>query len=256
MTDGIPVTGEDIDVPTPNGVADAYLTGPVAPGRYPGVLMFMDVVGLRPGLKAMADRIAAAGYLVLVPNVFHTHARSPLTELGDLLDPDNRERVMSTVMPLLDTLDPDATMADTSAYLDRLTSDPRCDGGPAGITGYCMGGMLALHAAGTYGDKVGVMASFHGGSLATESPGSPHLKAAGIRAELYFAHADADPACPTEQQERLADALDEYGVHYRSEVYPGCDHGFTMSDSPRYNLEGARRHWEALLNLLGRLRSR
>jgi carboxymethylenebutenolidase len=115
-----------------------------------------------------------------------------------------------------------------------------------------MGGNMALHTAGTFPDRVAAAASFHGGNLAADAPASPHLLADRIRAELYLAHADQDSSMPPEQITRLDAALNSAGLRYRSELYPGATHGFTMADTAAYNADAADRHWTNLLDLLDR----
>jgi len=242
-----------LDVRTPDGVADAYLVHPGGGGSYPAVLFFMDAIGLRPRLFEMADRIAANGYVVLVPNVFYRHGRAPLVDdLPDLLRPQNRPKLIAAVSGFVSSLTPDAAMRDAGAYLDFLAGQGQVAPGLAGITGYCMGGALALRTAGSLPERVAAAASFHGGNLATEATDSPHRLADCVRAELYFGHADQDQSLPPEQIERLDRALSEVGVRYRAEVYRGAAHGFTMTDSAAFDEAATERHWTALLGLLSR----
>lgn len=174
-----------LDVRTPDGVADAYLVHPGGGGSYPAVLFFMDAIGLRPRLFEMADRIAANGYVVLVPNVFYRHGRAPLVDdLPDLLRPQNRPKLIAAVSGFVSSLTPDAAMRDAGAYLDFLAGQGQVAPGLAGITGYCMGGALALRTAGSFPERVAAAASFHGGNLATEATDSPHRLADCVRAEL------------------------------------------------------------------------
>lgn len=250
------VTGSAVQVHTPDGVADCYLAAPDPAdggGPFPGVLMFMDVLGIRPSLTGLADTIAADGYLVLVPNLFYRHGPARPAELGDLTDLQHRASLVADRLRWLSELDRAEAMADTGAYLDALQAHPAIAPGPVGLSGHCMGGMLGLHAAGAYPDRIGVLGSAHGGDLATTEPDSPHLRAGRIRAQVYIAHADQDPSAPPEQQQRLAQALDAAGVDYRAEVYSGCGHGFTVPDSPAYDASAAGRYLDELLTLLGGL---
>lgn len=244
-----------VDVPTPDGTADALLVTPDGDGRHPAVLLYTDAFGVRPRLQEMAERIAAQGYVVLVPNVFHRSGRAPvvdLEDLADLADPANRERVFAALGPLMAELTPERAVADAGAYLDFLAAHPAVADGPVGTTGYCMGGALSLRTAAAYPDRVAAAASFHGGNLATGAPDSPHLGAPAITAEVYVAHADGDGSAPPEQQERLEAALTDAGVTHRTEVYAGTTHGFTMSDTAAYSAEAEARHWAELLALYAR----
>lgn len=243
---------EMVDIPTPDGTADAYLAHPDDGAPHPAVLLYMDAFGLRPHLKGMADRLAAAGYTVLVPNVFHRSGRAPLVELPDFINPAERPEIIAALRPAALTLTPEAAMRDAAAYLDWLAASPLTDGGKAGVTGYCMGAALALRTAGTHPDRVAAAAGFHGAFLATDAPDSPHLLADRITAELYFGHADQDATNPADQIDRLAKTLTEAGVRHRGETYTGAHHGFTHADTAMHSAEATERHWTALLELLGR----
>ncbi|EGX57139.1 hydrolase [Streptomyces zinciresistens K42] len=246
------VQGTAVDVPTEDGTADAYLVRPADGVPRPAVLLYMDAFGLRPRLRAMADRLAGAGYTVLVPNVFYRAGRAPVVELPEFIDPAARPDILRSVTPMMRELTPRAAMRDARAFLDLLAASPAAAAGPVALTGYCMGARLSLLTAGTYPDRVAAAAGFHGGRLATEAPDSPHLVARHITAELYFGHADQDPSLPAEQIERLEAALTRAGVRHRSEVYAGAGHGYTQSDTSAYDAGADERHWAALLDLLER----
>jgi carboxymethylenebutenolidase len=246
------VQAATVEIRTADGTADAHLSHPGDGRPHPAVLLYMDAFGLRPHLRAMADRLAEAGYTVLVPNLFYRHGRAPVVELPEFIDHDGRPEIFEKVGPLIRSLTPDLAMRDAAAWLDWLAGSPVVAAGPVAVTGYCMGARLSLLTAGTYPERVAAAAGFHGGRLATDTPDSPHRVADRITAEVYFGHADGDPSMPPEQIERLEKALTEAGVRHRCEVYPGARHGFTQADTSAYHKEGAERHWAALLDLLER----
>ncbi|MEU5366676.1 dienelactone hydrolase family protein [Streptomyces sp. NPDC005925] len=246
------VQGSAARIPTADGTADAYLAHPAAGGPHPAVLLFMDAFGLRPQLRSMADRLAAAGYTVLVPNLFYRHGPAPVVELPGFIDPGARPEIFERLRPIMASLTPEAAMRDAGACLRWLEDCPTAAGGPVALTGYCMGARLALLTAGTYPERVAAAAGFHGGQLAPDTPDGPHLVAPRITAELYFAHADQDHSLPPEQIERLENTLTEAGVRHRCEVYAGAGHGFTQADTAAYDRDADERHWAALLDLLKR----
>ncbi|MDI6518650.1 dienelactone hydrolase family protein [Streptomyces coelicoflavus] len=246
------VEGTDVDIPTGDGTADAYLTHPADGAPHPAVLLYMDGFGLRPSLRAMADRLAGAGYTVAVPNVLYREGRAPVVELPEFIDQASRPRIFERLGPMMRALTPDQVERDADAYLRWLAGRPEAADGPVAVAGYCMGAALALRTAGAYPDRVAATAGFHGGNLATEAPDSPHLVAGRLTGEVYFAHADDDPGMPAEQQERLEAALTAAGVTHRCEVYPGAHHGYTQADTSAYDEKAAERHWDALLGLLKR----
>jgi carboxymethylenebutenolidase len=242
--------GAPVDIPTDDGVCDAYVARPAADGPHRGVLFFPDGIGVRARLYDMADRIADEGYVVLLPNVFYRSGRAPLVpNLDELLAAGDRVKLMEAIRPIVSTFKPADAVRDARFYLDYLATIAP---GLVGLTGYCMGAGLALRTAGTYPDRVAAAAGFHGGNLASDAPDSPHLLAADVTAELYFGHADNDPSLPPEQIERLNDALDKAGVRYRAEVYEGAIHGYTMADTSVHSEAAEQRHWDALFDLLRR----
>ena len=238
-----------IDVATPDGVADCYVTQPDGEGRHPGVLLMIDAIGLRPRIEEMADRIATEGYVVLAPNVFYRAGRAPLWDTPDLADPESRAAFMETLGPLLGSMTRDRISADGGAYLGTLAELAE---GPVGITGYCMGGRLAWTIAAEQPDRVAAVGGFHTGRMVTDEPDSPHTLAPSVKAEVYWGHADQDGSMTPENIAALDEAMDAAGVRHTTEVYGGAIHGYTMSDMGAYDAAAAERHFEALFALLQR----
>jgi len=238
---------EKVEIRTADGTCPAHVFTPVAgDGPRPGAIFYMDALAIRPALFAMAQRLADAGYLVLLPDLFYRHGPyEPIDPAPIFAD----GSVMAVVGPLMATTGKGPATRDTAAFLDWFDSRPDFAGGKLGVTGYCMGGGIALAVAAAYPDRIGVAASFHGGGLATDEPDSPHLGAAQIKAVVYIGGADQDPSYPPEQAERLEAALRAAGVTFTSEFYPGALHGWTMTDFPVYDQAAAERHWDALLRL-------
>ena len=237
-----------VDVATADGVADAYLTRPEGDGPHPAVLFIMDAIGLRSRIEEMADRVAAQGHVVLAPNVFYRAGRAPVLALPDSSDPDERAGFMDAVRPLVEQLTPERVVGDGAAYLEYLAGVAP---GPVAITGYCMGGRVGWRIAAAHPDRVVALGSFHAGGLVTDAPSSPHLSAGDLKAELYFGHADQDRSMTVEQIEVLERALDDAGARYRSELYEGARHGYTMADTAAYDEAACERHFTELFALLG-----
>jgi carboxymethylenebutenolidase len=241
-----------VDVATPDGVADAILARPDLDGEQPAVLFLMDAFGLRDTITAMVERIAAAGYVVLAPNTLYRAGRAPVAPFPDMSDPTAREAFFAALGPVREQLTPDAIRRDGSAYLDYLLGLEGVQAGPAAITGYCFGGVLGWRIVADEPERVAALATFHTGQVVTDGPESAHLRAEAIDAELYLAHADGDHSMGPEAIATVESALDAAGVTYRSEVYAGAGHGFTMADTPVYDADAAERHFTELFALLGR----
>lgn len=237
---------EMVSIHTADGECPAYVLTPGGTGPWPAVIFYMDGLGIRPALVAMAARLAAGGYLVLLPDMFYRAGRyEPLDAKVVFAAKDIR----ATLGHLLGSTDNRRAAADSAAFLAYIDTRKDAAGAKVGTTGYCMGGAISLTVAGTYPDRVAAAASFHGGNLATDSELSPHLLAPSIKARVYVGGADHDNSYPPEMAERLEKALAGAGIDYRCEIYEGALHGWTMTDFPIYNEAAAERHWEELSKL-------
>ena len=238
--------GTTIEISTDDGTAEAYLTG-----SGPGVLFFMDAIGLRPRIEEMADRIAGWGYTVLAPNVYYRLGTAEeLRPTMDLTIPENRKAFGPVTMTRVQGYTPDESDPDTERWLDALAEHAAA--GPVGVTGYCMGAKLAIRAAALRPGQVAAAAGFHGAALVDGTDSSAHLLLPRCRAEFAFGHADADPANSAEAIAELGRALDAAGLTALNEIYPDAPHGFTMSDTASYQEEGAERMFRTLEALLAR----
>jgi carboxymethylenebutenolidase len=155
-------------------------------------------------------------------------------------------------MPRVHAHTPEQARADLDAYVGTLLDIPGVDGRKIGVTGYCMGGRLALRAAASRPDVVAAVGVFHAGGLVTEAEDSPHLQVGNARAEFFVGHADGDRSNPPDAIAALEEALDAAGLTYSSEVFAGAAHGYTMSDSSVYDEEATERHFRALEALFAR----
>lgn len=242
---------ELIEIPTPDGTAEAYLARPEGDSKG-GVLFFMDAIGLRPQIGDMADRIASWGYTVIAPNVFYRDGTAAeLAPQGDLRKPEEREAFFATsnVMQHMANLTPDRAATDTEAYVGALKQ--YVGDAKLAATGYCMGARLAIRAGGQFPGTVVAVGGFHGGGLVTDEPDSPHTKVAG-EVTYVFGHADNDQSMTPEHVAALGEALDAAGATYSNEIYPDAPHGYTMEDTSMYHEEGAERHFRELQDLLAR----
>jgi carboxymethylenebutenolidase len=243
------MSSEMVDIKTADGVADAYLSRPDDDQPHPGVLLLMDAFGVRPQIEQMADRIAARGFVVLAPNLFYRAGRVPVVPTADLDDPERRAALFERIMPLMQELTAERIASDGDAYLDAL--EQRSEG-PVAITGYCMGGRTGWLIAAAHPERVAALGGFHVGRLVSDDADSPHLSAGKITAEVYLGTADNDPSMTAENIATLEQALDDAGVTYRSELYEGATHGYTMADTAAYDEDAAERHFTELFALLDR----
>jgi carboxymethylenebutenolidase len=145
---------------------------------------------------------------------------------------------------------PDIMAADANSFFDYLQSRPDVAGETFGTTGYCMGGRTSLVVAGRVPDRVAAAMSFHGGGLASDDPGSPHLLADKIKARVYVGGARDDASFTVEHSLILEAALTEAGVDHTIEFYSAA-HGFAVPDNLPYDEAAARQHWEAMAQVFG-----
>jgi carboxymethylenebutenolidase len=236
----------DVTIKTRDRLCPASLFTPAEKaGPWPGVIFFMDGLGIRPSMWEMGQRLADGGYLVLLPDLYYRlGSYPPMNPAQVLADPKLREKLMKFVT----SLDRDRKIADAAAFIEFLSSRPEVKGDRFGATGYCMGGNASLTAAGAFPNRFAAAASFHGGNLATDKPDSPHLFVKNITGRIYVAGAVEDASFPEEQKDRLEKALTEARVDHLVETYP-ARHGFAVPDMPVFDPAAAERHWAALSKL-------
>ena len=237
----------EVQIPTPDGEARAFVFRPAGQGPWPAVIFFMDAPAIRPALFSMCERLAGHGYFVLLPDMFwRAGPYEPLNLKAAMKDEETRR---ATFAKFMGSTDPEKSTRDTGAFLDWLATQPDVKGAKVGCTGYCMGGGLALRAAGHFPDRIVAAAAFHGGRLATDAPDSPHLLAPKMKAAIYVGGADEDAGFPPEQADRLREALTAAGVSNTVEIYAGAKHGYAPPDMPVYDEEASERHWREMLAL-------
>ncbi|MEU1465569.1 dienelactone hydrolase family protein [Streptomyces sp. NPDC005727] len=236
-------------MPTADGQADAFAAIPDDGIRHPGVLMYADGFGIRPVLRELARELAGHGCYVLVPNLFYRHGPAPVIELPEYLGEDARPAVFAQLMPLIEAHTAERVLSDAGAYLEFLTTRPEVGAGPVAVTGYCIGGLLAMRTAAAHPGRVAAVAGFHG-PVGTDGREALHCLLSTLTAEVHLGHAESDMT--PEALVELDQALDAAGVEHTSEIYPGTAHGFTMSDTDAFDPAGLRRHWDRLLPLLDR----
>jgi carboxymethylenebutenolidase len=236
-----------VDLTSQNGVLDLHVFTPDSGvGPWPAVILYMDAFGIRPELGAMAQRLAAHGYVVAVPNLYYRTPFEPFAPNVVATEGPERERFKGMIASINHSM----VMRDTRLVIAWLDGQAFVKRGAMAALGYCMGGGYALSAAGTFPDRIVVAASFHGGSLATDKPDSPHRLAPQMRARVYIGAAEIDASFPPDQQARLGQALSEAGVQHVIEIYQKAKHGFAMNGHIVYDRDAAELHWQRLTQLL------
>lgn len=244
------VTAAALDIPAPDGAINAHLYAPAAGAeRAPAVLMLMDAPGVRPALHGMAARLAAAGYRVLLPNLYWRHAREVGFNRAAFSQDGNPER--ERIFALARGYGHAEFRTDLPAMLDALAVTPAH---PGAAVGYCMSGRFALQALAEAPQRIAAAASFYGTRMVTEAPDSPHLWLPRMaRGEAYLCFAEHDPYIPAGVPAQVAAAVAASGAAQRTEHYPGTHHGFAQPDSAGFDPVAAERHWAAVLGLLSRV---
>jgi carboxymethylenebutenolidase len=242
------VASSDVTIKTPDGEADCFFVHP-ATGTHAGVIIWPDVLGLRPAFRMMGKRLAESGYSVLVVNPYYRDAASPVvTEGASFSD----ESVRETVMPLAMSLSAETNTTDAKAFVAFLDAQAAVDTArKIGTTGYCMGGPMTMRTAAAIPERIGAGASFHGGSLVTDGEDSPHLLVPTMQASFLFAIAENDDESQPEAKDVLRDTFAAAGLAAEVEVYEGALHGWCPPDSRVYNEAQAERAWARLLVLFG-----
>ena len=242
VANAVAVTESEVNVTTPDGTADCYFVHP-ATGTAPGVLVWPDIFGLRPAFRQMGKRLAESGYSVLVVNPFYRTKKAPTAETGSTTPIDQ-------LRPLAQTLSSTTHTTDAKAFIGWLDGQKSvAKNRKMGTQGYCMGGPIALRTASAVPDRVGAVASFHGGGLVTKNPDSPHLQAAKTKARFLIAIASNDDMRSPEDKNVLRETFAAANLPAEIEVYANAAHGWCPPDSRVYNEPQAEKAWSRLLEL-------
>jgi carboxymethylenebutenolidase len=246
VANAVTVTESEVNITTPDGTCDAYFVHP-STGTAPAVLVWPDIFGLRPAFRQMGKRLAESGYSVLVINPFYRTQKAPTAAQGAATP-------IQGLLPLARGMTEATNTTDAKAFIAWLDQQPSvAKNRKVGTQGYCMGGPLAFRTAAAVPDRVGAVASFHGGGLvAKDNPNSPHLLAAKSKAQFLVAiAANDDMSSPTDKtvmKETFANAK----LPAEIEVYEGAMHGWCPPDSGVYNQPQAEKAWSRLLALYGK----
>lgn len=244
----VAVTEQEVDIKTPDGTADCYFVHP-STGAAAGVVVWPDILGLRPAFRTMGKRLAEQGYAVLVVNPFYRSKRAPVVPTGaKFSDP----AVSGAVQPLARQLNATTHVTDAKAFVAWLDTQAAVSKTrKIGTTGYCMGGPMVMRTAATVPERIGAAATFHGGGLASAAQDSPHLLVPQIKAQSLHCVAQNDDMRDPNAKVLLKQAFDKAGLASEIEVYPAM-HGWCAIDSEQYNMEQAERAHARLLALFGK----
>ena len=245
VANAVAVTEMDVNIKTPDGTADCYFVHP-ASGTAPGVLVWPDIFGLRPSFRQMGKRLAESGYSVLVVNPFYRTKKSPTADQGAATP-------IPSLMPLAQSLNETTQMTDAKVFIPWLDMQaPVAKNRKIGTQGYCMGGPFAFRTAAAMPDRIGAVATFHGGGLVTDMPNSPHLQAAKTKAQFLIAIAANDDMRSPNEKNVLKETFANAKLPAEIEVYAGAAHGWCPPDSGGYNEPQAEKAWSRLLALYGK----
>jgi carboxymethylenebutenolidase len=242
VVDAVAVTESDVTVKTPDGTADCYFVHPSS-GTAPGVLVWPDIFGLRPAFRQMGKRLAESGYSVLVVNPFYRTKKAPTAENGAATP-------IPQLMPLAQSLNATTHTSDAKAFIAWLDQQQSvAKNRKVGTQGYCMGGPIAFRTAAAVPDRVGAVASFHGGGLVTQNPDSPHTQASKTKAQFLIAIATNDDQRSPNEKNVLKETFATAKLPAEIEVYENAAHGWCPPDSGVYNEPQAEKAWARLLAL-------
>ena len=240
------VTLHTVQVNTSDGVCDAFFVHPKE-GKHPAVLMWPDILALRPSFEAMASRLAESGYAVLCINPYYRDAKAPVVETGESF---RDESTQAKVLPMYRSLSPETHVRDARAFVDWLDGQASVDTTRAmGTMGYCMGGPMVMRAAAAHADRIGAACAYHPVSLATDAQDSPHLLIPEIKASTFIALAENDDERNPDDKHVLKAAFEAQALTAHVQVFDGALHGWCVLDSRVYNEAPAERAWAQTLAL-------
>jgi carboxymethylenebutenolidase len=230
-------TSERIDISVGGASMPAYVAKPDGGGKSPGVLLFMEIFGINQHIRSVADRVAAEGYVVLAPDLFHRTA--PGIELG------YDEAGLTKGIDLMGKVKASEVIADVGAAIKTLQARDDVDGKSIGAMGFCFGGHVAYLTACEH--PVKAVASFYGGGIASGTPGNDGPatveRTGKIQGRVLCLFGEKDTYISAADVERIGKALKEHDVRHEVVVYPGVGHGFFCDARGDYDKKSADDAW-------------
>ena len=251
------VTGEAIDIPTPDGIMDGYAAHPDGAGPFPLVVLFMDIWGLREELFAIERCIAAQGYYCVLPNLFYREGKVRYERRNaagqmvsfDALPHALQEEMRSHAL----ALNRRTAATDIAAVLDFCRDRPVDNTVAAGSVGFCMGGRLAFQAAQEFPGRFQANACLHGTRLVSDAADSPHRLVGVMQGEMYCGFGDRDGLTPPATRAALDQAFaGRDHVSYRRNVHEGANHGYSLPDRDVYDSGAAETDWREIFAMFER----
>lgn len=199
---------ETVEFASNGTTASGYLALPEG-GTGPGLLVIQEWWGLSQSLKDVCDRLAAAGFVALAPDLYH----------GELADPEHQE--MDKAAELMTALPPDRAGRDMSGAVDFLLGHDAVTGDGVGVVGFCMGGMLSFLIAANRGDAVKAVVPFYG---FPSGDGEPDWS--GLTAVVRGHMAENDDFFGPDAARALEAKLQGLGMDVTLTVHAGTGHAF------------------------------
>ena len=215
---------------------DVYASIPDGEGPFPAVVVAHHAPGVDKFMQDMANKLAAAGYAAVAPDLFHR-----ITD----------EMVESTGMTKRDQLDDPLIIEDINATVDFLTALPCVDSERIGVTGFCMGGRVTWLAAAT-NSTFKAAVPYYGGNILVPwgSASEPPLAATpGIKCPVLFHFGEIDENPSQDDMLILDKELSANSIPHQFYTYPGANHAFMNPASPaRYQRAAAEMSWPRTLD--------
>lgn len=234
------VTEEIIETTSDGSPMAVLVKQPADGGHHPTIVMFHDGPGIRESTHTFATKLAAEGYRVIVPDLYHRHGRLLGWEATEAT-----EETRAKVMEMLYSLTDEGIQNDLDAALDAVGVDPS---EKMGTIGFCLGARAIYRTLMRLPERIVVGATWHPSFLADDGDDSPHLTAAGLKQPVYIGIGDADEVQSIAMHQRFFDAVEPLD-HVQVEVFPGADHGYSWPIGANYNENAATTSWQRTTEL-------
>jgi carboxymethylenebutenolidase len=224
---GAALKGSVVPLATPKGEVRSYQVQPSGPGPFPGVVLVQEWWGLNHQIETVADRLAALGYAVIVPDLYHGHVAN------------DAEKAHELSRGLTD----ESALNDLGAAVTNLRNSPTVGGRPVGIMGFCMGGRLSLLTA-LSGPPLNACVVFYG------PPITDAALLQKLPCPLLASFGAEDEGIPPEAVKGFEEALKKAGKSVDIKIYENAGHAFMNDTRPSYRPEAAKDAWERVENFL------
>jgi len=223
------VRTSNVDLKVNGDNAYAFVAEPDDNARHPGIVLIQEWWGIEPHIRQLAQRLAAVGFVVAVPDLYHGKIAT---------EPDEAQKMIMMIRGNVER-----AAKEIIGALDTVKAMPNVEPKKLGLMGFCVGGFMTYYVASRYPD-LGAVVPFYGAGY---NPTPEEV--AKVNAPVLAFYGSRDQSVPLEQIRKIERMYKDAGKDITVKVYD-AGHAFINPDHGMGNEKAAAEAWPLAVNFL------